>query len=43
MISEESEVILAGKNAKGSGTIRKRSDGRWEACYTTGIDSKTGK
>ena len=31
------------KNAKGSGTIRKRSDGRWEARYTTGIDSKTGK
>ena len=31
------------KNAKGSGTIRKRSDGRWEARYTTGIDPKTGK
>lgn len=29
------------KNAKGSGTIRKRSDGRWEARYTTGIDPKT--
>ena len=28
------------KNAKGSGTIRKRSDGRWEARYTTGIDPK---
>ena len=31
------------KNAKGSGTIRKRSDGRWEARYTLGIDPKTGK
>ena len=31
------------QNAKGSGTIRKRSDGRWEARYTTGIDPKTGK
>ena len=31
------------KNAKGGGTIRKRSDGRWEARYTTGIDHKTGK
>lgn len=31
------------KNAKGSGTIRKRSDGRWEVRYTTGIDPKTGK
>ena len=31
------------KNAKGSGTIRKRSDGRWEARYTTGIDPKMGK
>ena len=33
----------ATKNAKGSGTIRKRSDGRWEARYTLGIDPKTGK
>lgn len=31
------------KNAKGSGNIRKRPDGRWEARYTTGIDPKTGK
>ena len=31
------------KNAKGGGTIRKRSDGRWEARFTTGIDPKTGK
>ena len=31
------------KNAKGGGTIRKRSDGRWEARYTLGMDPKTGK
>ena len=31
------------RNAKGGGTIRKRSDGRWEARYTLGIDPKTGK
>jgi integrase len=31
------------KSAKGGGNIRKRSDGRWEARYTTGIDPKTGK
>lgn len=33
----------ATKNAKGGGTIRKHSDGRWEARYTLGIDPKTGK
>ncbi len=45
IISEEREVHVRSntKNAKGSGTIRKRSDGRWEARYTTGIDPKTGK
>lgn len=31
------------KNAKGSGTIRKRSDGRWEGRYTIGHDPMTGK
>ena len=31
------------KNAKGGGTIRKRSDGRWEARYSIGFDPKTGK
>ena len=31
------------KNAKGAGTIRKRSDGRWEARYSLGFDPKTGK
>ncbi|MEG0598392.1 MAG: tyrosine-type recombinase/integrase, partial [Oscillospiraceae bacterium] len=40
------EVILEAKttrNAQGGGTIRKRSDGRWEARYTIGIDPGTGK
>ena len=31
------------KSAKGAGTIRKRTDGRWEARYTTGRDPGTGK
>lgn len=31
------------RSAKGSGTIRKRSDGRWEARYTLGFDPRTGK
>lgn len=31
------------KNAKGAGTIRKRSDGRWEARYSIGFGPKTGK
>ena len=46
MISEEQEVTLGThktKGAKGGGTIRQRPDGRWEARYTLGIDSGTGK
>lgn len=31
------------RSAKGSGMIRKRSDGRWEARYSNGFDPKTGK
>lgn len=31
------------KNAQGAGTIRKRTDGRWEARFTTGFDPVTGK
>lgn len=31
------------KAAKNSGTIRHRSDGRWEARYTVGVDPGTGK
>lgn len=31
------------RSAQGSGTIRQRKDGRWEARYTVGRDSGTGK
>ena len=31
------------RSASGGGTIRKRSDGRWEGRYTVGFDPKTGK
>ena len=31
------------RSAKGAGTIRQRSDGRWEARYVAGLDPKTGK
>lgn len=33
----------AKKNAQGAGTIRKRSNGRWEARYTVGFGPITGK
>lgn len=33
----------ATRNPHGSGTIRKRKDGVWEARYTTGYDPQTGK
>lgn len=31
------------RNAQGNGSIRKRSNGTWEARYTVGRDMKTGK
>ena len=31
------------KRANGEGSIRKRSDGRWEGRYTVGHDPVTGK
>ena len=34
---------MAAKKANGSGTIRKRADGRWEGKYSLGYDPKTGK
>lgn len=34
---------MAKRSAQGSGTIRKRADGRWEARYTVGRDPGTGK
>ena len=35
--------MAAKKSAKGGGTIRQRSDGRWEARFTLGRDPGTGK
>ena len=45
MESVESEVTLSKKkrSASGTGSIRKRPDGRWEGRYTVGYDPKTGK
>ena len=34
---------MAKRSARGSGMIRQRSDGRWEARYTVGRDPGTGK
>jgi len=34
---------MAKRAAQGSGTIRRRPDGRWEARYTVGRDPGTGK
>ncbi len=34
---------MAKKRANGEGSIRKRSDGRWEGRYTAGHDPETGK
>ena len=42
-IHPESEEIMAAKKANGSGSIRKRTDGRWEGLYSNGYDPKTGK
>ena len=34
---------MAKRRANGEGSLRKRSDGRWEGRYTVGRDPKTGK
>ena len=34
---------MAKKRANGEGSLRKRSDGRWEGRYTAGHDLETGK
>ena len=34
---------MAKRRANGEGSIRKRSDGRWEGRYTAGRDPDTGK
>lgn len=42
-INKERGIGMAKKRANGEGSIRKRSDGRWEGRYTTGRDPETGK
>lgn len=41
----EADVYMARKrkNAQGAGIIRKRSDGRWEACFSIGYTPAIGK
>ena len=34
---------MAKRRANGEGSIRKRSDGRWEGRYTAGRNPETGK
>ena len=34
---------MAKRRANGEGSIRKRSDGRWEGRYTVGYNPETGK
>ena len=34
---------MAGRRTRGDGSIRKRSDGRWEGRYTAGRNEETGK
>ena len=36
-------MATAKRGANGAGTIKKRSDGRWEGRFTAGYDTKTGK
>ena len=36
-------MLMAKKRANGEGSIRKRSDGRWEGRYTAGYHPETGK
>jgi len=45
MYGEEIEIMAKRTNrgAQGSGTIRQRKDGKWEARYTIGRDPGTGK
>lgn len=34
---------MAKRRSRGEGSLRKRSDGRWEGRYTVGRDEETGK
>ena len=38
MFAAKGDENMAKKRANGEGSIRKRSDGRWEGCYTVGYD-----
>ena len=40
---EKGGIHMAKKRANGEGSVRKRSDGRWEGRYTAGYDPKPGK
>lgn len=40
---QEGETMARGKAINGSGNIRQRSDGRWEARYIVGRDAGTGE
>ena len=42
-INKEGGIGMAKKRANGEGSIRKRSDGRWEGRYTAGRNPETGK
>ena len=41
--TKKGAMLMAKKRANGEGSIRKRSDGRWEGRYTAGYNDKTGK
>ena len=42
-LPKKGAMLMAKKRANGEGSIRKRSDGRWEGRYTAGYHSETGK
>ncbi len=42
-LPKKGAMLMAKKRANGEGSIRKRSDGRWEGRYTAGYNDKTGK
>ena len=42
-LPKKGAMLIAKKRANGEGSIRKRSDGRWEGRYTAGYHPETGK
>ena len=42
-LPKKGAMLMAKKRANGEGSIRKRSDGRWEGRYTAGYHPETGK